>query len=666
MKTTPISISTLTSISTLALTLCFTAICTLSCTPKEDYGSNFELVPGEGATSLSETFESLALDAKACTLNGWSELHVAGNASWKGGGTGGNKYAEISAEAEPNATCETWLVTPALDLENAPNKTLSFSTQCAYWRESSSLEVYLLTKLSADNAVKLAIGEAPDYIRIAKKDDAAGEWIPSGDIDLSPYASLGVAYVAFRYTAQGGADNSATFRIGNVTWGDAAGETPGEASGVATLSENFESFKEGKGNAYMSTQPDSKGWKGVNIQGTLEPDVRLFDDNKYVHISAHRGSITTNDVQEFWLISPGLDVTAAAAKTFSFDVSAGYYNGSTVFEVYVLDGDKPATASKTKLMWSEPHNIPTGAYSAFASSGNIDLSAYGGVKYIGFHYKGNSGSGNSTTYQIDNFVFGEGSVPATPVLKFTSAEAATAMLKDEFTHTFVLEEKNLTGTTSISCGNLPAWLVLDGKTLTGTPPATGKYELNVTAANGSETATQTFAITVVEAPAAGSNLLLNGGFEDFADAVPTSWSIGSGGNNNPVGKIVTGAKEGTFAVKLAASAGGRCDLKQTVSGVVPGATYTISFWYKDNTKGTNKEENQGVRLYSNFLKSDGKAPSGDNSPLQPAKTLDPVSDWSLFTVDIVAPDDATGFNFEIRATKNHSGVVDNCSFVKKP
>ncbi|MDR0712284.1 MAG: choice-of-anchor J domain-containing protein [Prevotellaceae bacterium] len=642
------------------LALLFSATCMLSC--YEDTGSDTPPAPVEGATALTETFEGLAVDAMATTLSGWSELLVKGNVSWKGVKANGNTCIEISAVSEA-ADCETWLLTPALDLASAPDKTLRFSTQYAFWREGSSLDVYLLLATpSTGNAVKLAIGEAPDYVRIAKQSDEPNVWIPSGDINLSRYAELGVVYVAFCYTAKGGADNSTTFRIDNVTLGSVS--VPD--GGVTSLSENFESFAEGYGDAYMSAQPDSKGWKGISLTGELEADIRISDDktNKFMQFSAHRKKITTATVQEFWLISPALDVTGAASKCFSFDVAGGYYKSenATIFELYAMDSDNPATASKTKLTWSEPGNIPADAYGAFASSGNIDLSVHSGVRYIGFYYKGTSGSENSTTYQMDNFLFGS-EVSATPVLRFTSAAAASAIAGKAFTHTFTLEEKNLTDTTAIACSNLPSWLTLTGKTIAGTAPdMAGTHALNITATSGSQTATQALTITVIVAPPPGSNMLLNGSFEDFAQDVPAEWSIGTGVNNNPVVKIETGAQEGSLAVKLAGNKDGRCDVKQTIGGVVPGATYTVSFWYKDNTKGV---DNQGIRIWANFLKGNDPIKPEESSPLQPDKTLDPASDWTLFAADVVAPADADAFNFEIRATKNNSGVVDNCSFAVK-
>ena len=178
---------------------------------------------------------------------------------------------------------------------------------------------------------------------------------------------------------------------------------------VSVLSEDFESFTTGTGDAYFSKQADNKGWNGFTVTGTLEPDLRVYGDNKYVQFSAHRTNITTQDVQEMWLVSPRLDVSAATAKILSFETLGGYFSASTVFEAYVLVGDDPATAQKTKLEgWRiAKESDLAGSYTPYIPSGDIDLSAFSGVIRIGFYYKGTSGTGNSTTYQIDNFVFGQ-------------------------------------------------------------------------------------------------------------------------------------------------------------------------------------------------------------------------------------------------------------------
>ncbi|MCL2028220.1 MAG: BACON domain-containing protein [Bacteroidales bacterium] len=215
----------------------------------------------------------------------------------------------------------------------------------------------------------------------------------------------------FRYFGVPGIQRLTDFEGGNKGCGDGPGPIV-DPDPVASLIEDFESFTSGPGTAYMNTQSNSKGWRGVSVQGTLEANVRVENSNNYVQFSAHRNTgVTDGATQEFWLISPRLDLDAATDKTLSFDLAAIWYNANTTFEVYILDSENPATANKVKLTFQEPVNPPTsGTPLVYTPSGNVDLSGHTGVKRIGFYYKGTSGSGNSTTYQLDNFNFGGGAV----------------------------------------------------------------------------------------------------------------------------------------------------------------------------------------------------------------------------------------------------------------
>jgi len=183
------------------------------------------------------------------------------------------------------------------------------------------------------------------------------------------------------------------------------GNDPTDPDPVATLFEDFEGFTPGNSNVYFSAQTDNKGWFGYATQGILQPDIRTFNNNIYVQFSAHRSSgVTAGDIQEMWAVSPKLNVTAATNKKLNFDIAGGYYNAATIFEIYVLTDKNPATATKTKLTVTLP-SAPTSGYGTLAPIGNIDLSSFSGTIRIGFYYKGTSGSGNSTTWQIDNFSF---------------------------------------------------------------------------------------------------------------------------------------------------------------------------------------------------------------------------------------------------------------------
>ncbi|MGL4957231.1 MAG: DUF6359 domain-containing protein, partial [Bacteroidales bacterium] len=197
---------------------------------------------------------------------------------------------------------------------------------------------------------------------------------------------------------------------------DGNGNTDSDFAGIdpeptKSLAEPFEEFLAGT-DVYMGKQKDSKGWRGKALQGTLQPDVRTYNNNNYVQFSAHRNSITTAIAQEMWLISPRLDLDKATNKTISFETAGGYFNDNTEFKLYVIDSENPTTANKVELTgWrlAKKSDLLAGqSYTPFIPSGNISLEGHTGVKRIAFCYKGTSGAGNSTTFQLDNFTFAGG------------------------------------------------------------------------------------------------------------------------------------------------------------------------------------------------------------------------------------------------------------------
>jgi hypothetical protein len=253
--------------------------------------------------------------------------------------------------------------------------------------------------------------------------------------------------------------------------------------------------------------------------------------------------------------------------------------------------------------------------------------------------------------------------PNAPILAFTSPATITGKEGVALTHTFTTQEANLTGTTTfaVTTGTLPAGLTLSGATISGTPTAVGQTQVTITATNGSVTATQNLTITITPDVPVGENLLANGSFENWTDALPESWTAFTPANVT-ITKIETGAQDGNIALKMA-SAGGTGGVQQEIQGIVPGVTYTISFWYKDNTKGGSA---QGMRLWSNFLNGTANIAPVSGDGLQPGSTLDAVTSWTEYTIEVVAPANATGFRFQVRATQGHEAIIDNLSISVKP
>ena len=113
-----------------------------------------------------------------------------------------------------------------------------------------------------------------------------------------------------------------------------------------------------------------------------------------------------------WLITPKLDIKNALNKEFSFTSEVNNI-GNNVIEVYLLDTNDPRTATvKVKLNPILPSKPTSGTYSAWTSSGIIDLTPWAdGEYYIGFNFNAPAGRDYST-WCLDDVSFGMGNPPA--------------------------------------------------------------------------------------------------------------------------------------------------------------------------------------------------------------------------------------------------------------
>ena len=150
-------------------------------------------------------------------------------------------------------------------------------------------------------------------------------------------------------------------------------------------------------------------WANIAASGNAKWFYRDRDNNGSAEVTGYNKTAGANGF-ESWLISPGVDLDKVSKKQLSFSSMVGY-NGAGRLEVYILNGQDPATATATKL---DANNIPqpSGQWSDWQTS-TVDLSSYSGVVYIGFLYRAEA-SANYTTYRVDNVVVGESTTPEEP------------------------------------------------------------------------------------------------------------------------------------------------------------------------------------------------------------------------------------------------------------
>jgi len=147
------------------------------------------------------------------------------------------------------------------------------------------------------------------------------------------------------------------------------------------------------------------GWKTYPQAGTKTWYGNEVSSRKWVQATAYNSgeaSVIT------WMIAPIIDLTMATEPYLQFESADGYDNGATM-KLYVST-DYDGSATPWNFTWTEKSfSLPVltaSGYSQFASSGEIDLSAYNGsLLWIAWIYDG--GTGRTTTWEVDNVLVAE-------------------------------------------------------------------------------------------------------------------------------------------------------------------------------------------------------------------------------------------------------------------
>ena len=170
------------------------------------------------------------------------------------------------------------------------------------------------------------------------------------------------------------------------------GKRPGQAGPGTPVTSIDEGFLTGSMPA---------GWTSYKLQGDKAWYFREFPENSgnyYAAMTGYKGTAPFDS----WLVTPGIEIAKCENKTLTFETQVnGYGSTTTTFEVYVMDNADPAKATtKTKLNATFA-TAPASGYSSWVASGNLDLSGYSGVIYIGWRYAATQDA-NYATWCVDN------------------------------------------------------------------------------------------------------------------------------------------------------------------------------------------------------------------------------------------------------------------------
>jgi len=160
----------------------------------------------------------------------------------------------------------------------------------------------------------------------------------------------------------------------------------------------------------------------------------------------------------------------------------------------------------------------------------------------------------------------------------------------------------------------------------------------------------------------GQEMLLNGGLENWdSDTAPTDWTKAE------VLTKSTDAHSGSFSAVRDGGSGTK-DLSQTITGIIPGESYTLTAWYKV-TAGDEKD----ARVWSTWKNGSttvyhaGTSSNANDDPLRGPNNgyFDNNGGvWSKYELTVTAPSGVDSFYFEVRSYSNSTTHWDDLSFVK--
>jgi hypothetical protein len=175
--------------------------------PDEFIVSNTRKSSCSACPIFGDNFEGGSIES-----GGWSQQNVLGNVNWTTSDQGQNSfYGKISNYVSPsNFACETWLISPQVDLSGTNNPNFSMASDYNY--NGTVLKVYVTTNFTGD-------ATTTTWTQLAVTLDSSsgfatpGGFTQSGPVSLSAYKQPNVR-IAYKY--EGSASDGSTWEIDDV------------------------------------------------------------------------------------------------------------------------------------------------------------------------------------------------------------------------------------------------------------------------------------------------------------------------------------------------------------------------------------------------------------------------------------------------------------------
>lgn len=332
--------------------------------------------PGTGTDKLSQNF-----DASTDIPTGWTTYKVKGDKAWYIASFNNNNYASMTGY-KGTAPFDSWIVTPAINLGNNPEKTLSFDTQVnGYGSKTTTFKVFAMT---TNDPATAELTELTATWPTAPE-SGYSSWVNSGTIDLSKFE--GTFYIGWQYAAASD-ENYATWCLDNVLVGTKGGDTPEPPVTEGTL---YSFLKPS-----LSEMPSDWVIENVSLGDGMSYiwSWKVYQEAGYLNASGYVNGAA--QACEGYAISPEINLDGVTEAKLSFDHAAKFQTTLTS-----LCGIVAREVGTTEWIALAIPTWPEAGSWSFANSGEISLGAFEGKK-IQVAFKYGSSAAGADTWEIKN------------------------------------------------------------------------------------------------------------------------------------------------------------------------------------------------------------------------------------------------------------------------
>tara|TARA_R110002049_G_scaffold63924_5_gene169413 strand:- start:76 stop:1521 length:1446 start_codon:yes stop_codon:yes gene_type:complete len=172
-----------------------------------------------GSTVLFSDFFETQMEGDPIDGNGWTNYIEAGTEQWEAYTDSGTNAsigisARIGSFMSGDVSSIGWLITPPINFDSQDGETLNFKTSNSF-ADGSTLEVLISNNWDGDTAtISTATWDLLSAAYIVQDDDFFGDWLNSGNIDLT--CVTGTAYIAWRYIGNGEEGFDGTYELDEI------------------------------------------------------------------------------------------------------------------------------------------------------------------------------------------------------------------------------------------------------------------------------------------------------------------------------------------------------------------------------------------------------------------------------------------------------------------